>query len=65
MVFRIAISLGSGCIPVGAMFFKVNRREDSQAGRRGFESRLPLHFFSITYRPSHSPIRKIEPFRAS
>ena len=46
MVSGIAILLGSVCIPVGAMFFKINRREDSQAGRRRFESGLPLHLFN-------------------
>jgi hypothetical protein len=31
------------------MFFIYNPRLVSQAGRRGFDPRLPLHFLSITY----------------
>ena len=31
---------------VDAMSFKFNRCGDSQAGRRGFEPRLPLHVFN-------------------
>jgi hypothetical protein len=35
--------LCSGNVALGAMFFIVKRQPTSQAGRRGFESRLPLH----------------------
>ena len=31
---------------INAMFFIFNLLSISQAGRRGFESRLPLHFFN-------------------
>ena len=34
---------------VDAMLFIINLKSISQAGRRGFDPRLPLHFFSIAY----------------
>ena len=46
----------SGFAAVDALSFIINRRGDSQAGRRGFESRLPLHSFQLTYwHSSHPP----------
>ena len=47
MVFGIAILLGSVCIPVGAMFFKINRREDSQAGRNPQGADPPYGTFTL------------------
>jgi hypothetical protein len=35
-------------MPGNAMFFVSNLLSSSQAGRRGFDPRLPLHSFSIT-----------------
>jgi hypothetical protein len=35
---------------VDAMLFIINLKSISQAGRRGFDPRLPLHFFSRPYR---------------
>src|ERR1022692_1577183 len=37
------------------MFFIYNPRLVSQAGRRGFESRLPLHCFSMTDKEASNP----------
>ena len=42
---EVAERLVSVFITMGAMFFIFNRRSRSQAGRRGFESRLPLDLF--------------------
>jgi hypothetical protein len=39
---------------VDAMSFICNRRGDSQAGRRGFEPRLPLHLFNYLQLPPYS-----------
>jgi hypothetical protein len=35
------------------MFFVSNLQSYSQAGRRGFESRLPLHLFNDLQNPSY------------
>jgi hypothetical protein len=48
---------GSVCISVSAISFIFNRREDSQAGRRGFESRLRLQ--AVNGDPELSPDESI------
>jgi hypothetical protein len=39
------------------MFFVSNLLSYSQAGRRGFESRLPLHVFNYLAGPAKSVLR--------
>jgi hypothetical protein len=40
---------GSAFAAMDALSCIFKRGGDSQAGRRGFDPRLPLHFLSITY----------------
>ncbi len=43
---------GSAFAAMDALSCIINRRGDSQAGRRGFEPRLPLHLFNSLHEPA-------------
>jgi len=46
MMWKLGDLLSPGFRAVNAKFCIFNLQSISQAGRRGFESRLPLHFFN-------------------
>jgi len=48
---------------INAKFCIFKLRSISQAGRRGFDPRPPLHLFSITCRPLIAPNPEMRPFR--